>query len=65
MQALAGASGEIPSPRKQCQLEITAKPDVLYIYGGINSEGDLFDELYSCSYLFVGRIIARSTLASY
>ena len=44
---LPGVSGEIPSPRKQCQFEVTK--DALLVYGGINSEGDFFDELYSVS----------------
>lgn len=45
--SLPGVSGDVPSPRKQCQLEVTK--DSMLIYGGVNSEGDFFDELYSVS----------------
>ena len=44
---IPGVSGELPTPRKRCQYEVLK--EVLYIYGGVNQDGDTFEELYSVS----------------
>lgn len=42
---LPGVSGEVPAPRKGAQFEVTK--DVMYMSGGVNKDGDVFDEVYA------------------
>ena len=46
-EAIPGLSGDLPSPRKKMQLE--ASKDGIYLYGGVNQDGDIFDEAYLLS----------------
>jgi len=66
---IPGVSGEIPTPRKRTQLEVTK--DAVFLYGGVNGQGDTFDELYKLELpslvftrLHVGEMMNKLTTAA-